>query len=269
MITPRTPVYYINLDDSLERNRNVLEFVKKVGLENVMRITAVDTRTKAKAQLYQDKVDPKAWQTLEEDIILGKRRYYGALTLGAIGCTLSHLKVYEDIVRKGIEYAVVFEDDILVGSAKDEFWKHMYSLKVPRDADFYLLCAKYYDWVKPVLENTVVPARFVGTYAYLITNKGAQTLLENLVPIKLQVDFQISTLHPKLKIYGYNGTNNVFAHGTHVFGTTIQDIVCTNGNCGIFTSPDNQDLIWIYASLSMALLVFVTLVWVVWTRTSN
>lgn len=42
------------------------------------------------------------------------------MTLGAIGCSLSHLSVYRQMIEMNIPYALVFEDDIIIDDLFDE-----------------------------------------------------------------------------------------------------------------------------------------------------
>ena len=37
--------------------------------------------------------------------------FFRHVTLGELGCSLSHLELWEDVVRCGISYQIVFEDD--------------------------------------------------------------------------------------------------------------------------------------------------------------
>ena len=45
------------------------------------------------------------------DVDLNRRQYHSVLTLGEIGCYLSHRKVWQKIVDEHLDFALVLEDD--------------------------------------------------------------------------------------------------------------------------------------------------------------
>ena len=99
IISPKTDVFYINLDDNKIRNENMKNIMDKLGFTNFKRMSAVDTRTLEKASRYKDDIDHDRYEILKEDIKLGKRRFYGGLTLGSIGCFQSHMNIYKNIIK--------------------------------------------------------------------------------------------------------------------------------------------------------------------------
>ena len=244
-ITKNTPVFYINLDESKDRNDNLINTMDKLGFNNVKRISATNTRTLEKVNEYKSYIDPERYEILKEDINLKKRRFYGALTLGSIGCFLSHMNIYKHIIDNNIPYAIIFEDDIKIDLNKNDFWNKIEKIDIPTDTDYYLLSATYYQWAKAISTNsdTIKLGRFTGTYAYIITNKGAKILYEKLKLIKYQIDFQISILMKAglINIYGYHGPKFI-KHDQDTFKTTIQDITCDK-NCKMFDLDTEAEII--------------------------
>lgn len=234
-MNPNITTFYINLDDSTKRDIEMKKIFKKYHFTNVTRLSAVDTRDYKKAMQYQSFIRPDELERLKTDVKLGRRRRFGSLTLGAIGCTLSHMNIYKIMIDQNIKNALIFEDDILVDLEPDEFWKRMKNIDIPEDTDMYTITSGYYEWKKKIKpeSNTVTFGRFVGTCAYYITLKGANILYKNLIPILYQVDFQMSmlALANVIKIYGYDGPT-IFTHGSYKYGSTIQDINCDD-NCDI------------------------------------
>ena len=229
-ITKDIPTYYINLDESTDRNISIINTLNKVGFSNITRIPAIDTRTDDLVSRYQKYIDPEAYQILQEDNKAGKRRYFGSLTNGSIGCFLSHLAVFDRILRNGDQSAVIFEDDAIISIEPDVFWQGIRNMDAPLgDTHMYLLNAVYLDGIRRIFpgSNTVQPSRFMGTHAYFITREGALILSEKLRSVKYQIDFQMSLLIKagKINIYGYDGPAIVYQDQS-VFKTTLQNLHC-------------------------------------------
>jgi len=226
-ITRITPVYYINLDDSQKRRNNIVETLTRLGFTNINRISAINTRTIQKVNNYKNLIEPFHYKTLLEDNKLGKRHFFGALTNGSVGCYLSHLEAYKQIIANNNENALIFEDDAIIDIPTDIFWDRINKLYIPGDTDIYLLDGTYYDKITHINKNTYKIFRFTGLYSYLITNKSAQKLLTYLSPIKYQIDFDISILISAglQKVYGYKGPS-ITHHDYGIFDTTIQNLNC-------------------------------------------
>jgi GR25 family glycosyltransferase involved in LPS biosynthesis len=91
------PAYVVNLDQDIDRYLKVKDTLGNLGFSNVCRWTAVDARKSDRQDMLQ---------------------YYGVRTtssfnnVGAIGCSLSHLSLYEDFLSSGEAYRLIFEDDV-------------------------------------------------------------------------------------------------------------------------------------------------------------
>ena len=85
------PVYYINLKKDVERNLKTITNLKENNISTYQRIDAIK---------------------VEE----GKIKYN--MSLGEIGCTLSHLKAIEEFYNSDNEYAMICEDDIDLSNSK-------------------------------------------------------------------------------------------------------------------------------------------------------
>jgi hypothetical protein len=71
----------------------------------------------------------------------------------------------------------------------------MSEIKIPEDADIILLHALIIEKDKDITDKMKKINFFNCTTFYFITNKGAKILLQNLKPIKMQIDAQISRLN--------------------------------------------------------------------------
>lgn len=121
------------------------------------------------------------------------------LTAGEIGCALSHLAIYQEILQKGISVALILEDDVLLGdglkhilasSGSGSVMKSMQSDKpqmlqlsyVPRG---YRLGSSFINESSRV----ATPACEVWrTSGYIINLAGARSLLDGLYPLWTTAD---------------------------------------------------------------------------------
>ena len=219
------PVFYINLDDNIERNKNIIENINKVGFTNYEKISAVDTRTIEKVNKYKNMIDSNSYKDLLENNKSHKRKYHEDLTNGSIGCFLSHLKIYQKIVDNNIPMAIILEDDCVFNLDKEKFWNQINKINMPQDTDMIILSGIFKKFSK-INENVGKFKRFYLLHFYVVTNSGAKKLLENLKIIQYQIDSQISILNlqKKINLYAYNDIS--LAHSDSKFGTNIQNLSC-------------------------------------------
>ncbi|MBT1451903.1 glycosyltransferase family 25 protein [Glaciecola sp. XM2] len=98
------PIFVINLDGSDERLRNVEQQLQSIGA-TFERIPAVDGRIMSEEERLAH-YSPKKNEV----------QYHKALTPGEIGCYLSHRKAWQSIIDKGLDAAIILEDDIVCQS---------------------------------------------------------------------------------------------------------------------------------------------------------
>lgn len=90
---------------------------KRIPLEIVY---GKDTRTPKKAERFREYVDPdyydKAVEMYHDSSV--KRPDITYFNLGAIGCMMGHMKIYEKCFNQGVKYALIFEDNVVIDSNK-------------------------------------------------------------------------------------------------------------------------------------------------------
>ncbi|KAF1474772.1 putative inactive glycosyltransferase 25 family member 3, partial [Pygoscelis antarcticus] len=105
------------------------------------------------------------------------------LTKGEVGCFLSHYHVWKEIVSRGLERSVVFEDDVRFEAAfPARLQRLMEELEgAQRDWDLIYLGRKQVNAEDEVpvegVRNLVVAGYSYWTLAYAISRRGAQKLL--------------------------------------------------------------------------------------------
>lgn len=226
-VTPDINAFYINLDDNKDRRTNIENILISLKFSNFKRINACDTRTIENVNKYIKLIDTDAYNTLINNIKTGKRNMHRELTKGAIGCYLSHIMIYDYMIKNNIPFALIFEDDCGISESHDNFWKKINSIDIPSDADIFLFDAVFHEYnLNNCPTNNVCQVYFFyGTHFYLITLSGAQKVLKYLLPIKYQIDNSMSILSyaQKIKIYG---SRNIKFNIKNNFGSTIQLLKC-------------------------------------------
>lgn len=143
--------------------------------------------------------------------------FYISLTKGELGCLLSHLTLFHEIVEKKLPFAFILEDDVVVS---DKLKKAMIDtnvfLSLNSDIDLvilgYSLDAVNFDaqiklsfwqrrrWGENKIGKPV--QRFYGSYAYFITFEGASKIIELSKNVLIPSDIFINSLITKgIQVY--------------------------------------------------------------------
>lgn len=196
-------IYVINLDKDKDRLNKTLKEIKK------MSNTALGKTNRISGVLGKDinyQTDKNAKNTVSSVFSnIGSK--------SAIGCALSHVKAWKQMLKNKDNTALFLEDDIDV---KDNFKDIFEKLKVPDD--FYIIylgCTigcdveKEYSFeyplskvflgsgitkkVKKINDNVFVPSLPLALHGYILSKKGAEYLLYNIEKDKIygHIDAQI------------------------------------------------------------------------------
>lgn len=197
-------VYVINMDKDKQRLKEITKECKKFNIK-FERFTGIDASKLTKKE--------------KSKYITDYCNNY--CTNSIIGCAMSHIKIYEDIINKGYKNALILEDDIYICNDFYDVLNKAFE-ELPEDYDILYLGAlglaskeKYYD-VNIILKlfkkkkkyinnnkfkNIFVPEFPLGTHAYIISNKGCKILLKYLIKIYFHIDWLINLNINKLNIY--------------------------------------------------------------------
>ena len=129
------------------------------------------------------------------DFNSAKKYYKRNISLGEIGCSLSHLKTYQKIVDDNLDGAFVFEDDILISSDIKNIINAIHSNidKLPQNIWLGLGHSYLYTNKKlldiPNIDNTIYKSRRTnGGWGYYIDRNAAKKLLSLNTPIRFTAD---------------------------------------------------------------------------------
>jgi len=152
-----------------------------------------------------------SWKTINVNkwIAMGKvvrsLRFRGRqkrLTRGELGCYDSHVRVWKEVVKQNLSYALVLEDDAEISL-----------MQAPRMAEISAALQNRNDWdvvilypinhvhrADPFQTHSAVKTRFLpighmtGLAGYLISNEGARKLLKKPFPIACPVDAYVPNM---------------------------------------------------------------------------
>lgn len=213
-------VCVINLDRSPDRLAAIKDRLEALGVK-FHRISAVDGKTLSPEELLRS-CEPSCAKFA---------------TKGAIGCALSHRKVWRRMVKRHLQQVLVLEDDAVFLQPRDDFEKRFQRswTAVPKDWDAVKIGASSssgdranydaFDWLTTIIpsmfsrskrmgagtrvnEYIVRPDTSTGTHCYAIKLSGAKKLLRDThkLTFPAHVDILMSSHVPDLKLYGFIDT---------------------------------------------------------------
>lgn len=188
-------VYIINLDKDTERLQSTLQECKKITNKYPIRIPGVYGKE------------------LPQEIINDNTTYFYSKfgIRSAIGCAISHINVWNKIIENGDNFALILEDDVMVDN---DFSSKFRNIHIPDDFYIvYLGCTigcdinKNYSLEYPLAklfignpkkvvkinDNVFIPSLPLALHGYLLSQKGAQFLVNKLKEDKIysHIDAQI------------------------------------------------------------------------------
>lgn len=144
------PIYYINLDYRKDRDLNIVNHLKSLGIKNFKRVSAIDGNE------YDDSIN---------------------LSKSEIGCTLSHLKALELFLESNNEYALICEDDVDLSNIFNK--KNNIDTVLRSDLDLCVQLAVIMREEMPINFNPHIRSFWdFGTTCYLINRKYAKKIIE-------------------------------------------------------------------------------------------
>jgi glycosyl transferase family 25 len=178
------PVFVISLRDS-PRRKSIRQKLEKWPGEWSF-VDAVDGQTLSPQDLATN-YDPTT----------AFRRNGRPLALSEIGCALSHRRIYQGMIDRGLDRAIILEDDAILRDSFSEF-------------PFYTIGVEF-DVISFFSEDGLIrrrPAKYAGdvrlyravgivhnTVGYLISRRGAEKLLAATRIIKTVADWPIYPTH--------------------------------------------------------------------------
>lgn len=246
-------IYLVTIPRSWEARKDKIQ--QNLSGLNYTLFDGCDGRALSKTFLNENVAIEKAAEWMEYYHLFRYNTYiHRTLTPSEIGCSESHRMVYQDILNKGYNNALILEDDAMIWKpGLDAFKKSLESL--PDDWDVWYLGYRWHDCESPAaklkrkillglklvmepssgkkelskqkvfypkkISRHIWKAGFhAGTHAYAVTGKSAKTLLEENTPIYLAADILLAHLYLNGKLNSYISVPQVFREDQS-FKTTI------------------------------------------------
>ena len=185
------PAFCITLERRADRWRR---FQDQPGIDglNIKRFLGVDGKT------LNIKTDPRITTLTKRNILANKRRAHEEIdSVGAIGCSLSHIAIWQWMVDNNQELVLVFEDDAVVPTdfveKANQCIRNSNILKDSKKWDMWLLGCIWEDFTKiPEEAEMVRLGAFILSHGYIITNRTAKKFLKDVYPIHCHIDMWMS-----------------------------------------------------------------------------
>lgn len=219
------PSFIINLDTCQEKWLKSSSLLKSIGF-SPHRFPAI----------YGKSIDPKLLHSITHpsvDYTIKKGRSVDEQIqgLGAIGCYLSHVKLWEMLVESDNEMFLIFEDDLNpnINFSIDEIETYV-SQVITNHPDWDVIYLGFY---KPLpfgsedIRNTnniyQINEITFTTHAYLIHRRGAKKLLKHAFPIVHQVDSYMSFMASRGDLKSFRSARPFFYQNTIFSPSSVQE----------------------------------------------
>ena len=219
-------IYIVSLDWDSDSVNSVLDVINKVGLPHPCdyEVLGIDGSQLTKhhmglmgIQVYDD------WNLNNGGVIVEdteNRFWHRDVTMGEVGCALSHISIWEDAYRNQYDNILVYEDDIVFRDTMD--WNQLDKVKTMNYDLFYLgrLIQDGFDNVvdTPIDNMICKPHYSYQTHGYMLSKNGIKKLVHNHLPTYKSMLFPVDELLPSL----YCRTprtelNNIFVKDMNTF----------------------------------------------------
>jgi GR25 family glycosyltransferase involved in LPS biosynthesis len=181
------PIAVINLAHRTDRWQAVSTRMAAIGLNKLIKVPAVEG-----AKLALDQIAPLLGQPTS--LIENAPRSHYTMTRPAVGCFLSHLAVWQWMIKNKLPRVLVFEDDATPAANFDPARFRAVISSLPQNIGLVLLGRIIMNGMADRADGAPLARMyyFNGTFAYLITPAACRTLVSRLLPMNGHIDHQIS-----------------------------------------------------------------------------
>ncbi len=219
-------IYIINLKFRNERLINMKSLMNKINIDkNKIEIFEAIDGNELKDEYINSILSISSLDSLNNT----SKNHKDIRTKGAIGCYLSHYKIWEKVINENLNNVLIFEDDITTNIHSKEF--NEYIKELPEDYDVAMI-SWFTLWFDPLVNpkkkeiinnnwNKYNSVNLWGCAAYMVSRKGAEKLVKDAFPICYQVDSYINILNNiNSNFIRYIANESLFVQGN--FKTDIQ-----------------------------------------------
>ena len=171
------PVYYI----AFNKNNNLENNLTGIGFISVNHFKAIDGRKFDIDDLIKNNtITIRSYN----DLIFGRHEHNGIPSLGAIGCTLSHLSLWKLCVDFNMPYIIICEDDVHINKdlSKKDIKNIIESITKENGSFVSSNLSK---------EDEIL---FIGLRFYILSQGACKQLIKYALPIDVQTDFYVGNI---------------------------------------------------------------------------
>jgi glycosyl transferase, family 25 len=181
------PIAVINLPHRTDKWQAVSSRMAAVGLNKLIKVPAIDG-----GKLSLEAIAPLLGQP-PELIELPPTSHF-ALTRPAIGCFLSHVAIWQQMIEQNLPRMLVMEDDATPVANFDPIRFSSVVNQLPQAAQMVLFGRIIMNGMaeKPKGSDLSRIYYFNGTFAYLITPAACKFLISRVLPVNGHIDHEIS-----------------------------------------------------------------------------
>lgn len=195
------PLYYIGF----KRIEELENKAKALGFANINHFQAIDgMKFEPKKLLEDDIITIRSYN----DLVDTRTQHSGLPSLGAVGCTMSHNKLWQKCVDNNFPYIIILEDDVdLPDKITSEQLEKITNI-LSKEKSVY------------ISSDAVVGKVVFGTHFCILSNEACKELIKNTFPIDVQTDSYIWNKNNTGKI----NVENFKLAGQKPHKSSIQDI---------------------------------------------
>jgi len=178
--------YIISLSDDLYES--AVEKLEKTGIRNFKKFNAISGSTLTDFVKNPNYVSVKGYYDISIPVYRNAHSDLGSIN--AVGCYMSHVKIWEKIIHEKLSGSFIFESDAVC----DENLFLFTELFLKKPNPHIIFFGYFGNVIKDVGPISKLNGRFLGMHSYYITNEGAKLFLKNAFPIEQQIDSYISDI---------------------------------------------------------------------------
>ena len=203
------PLYYISFKPKPKLESNL----SQKGFKNINFFPAVDGRKFDIGELKElNMISIRAYT----DLTIGREEHSGLPSLGSVGCTMSHYKLWKKCVDHKLPYIIIAEDDVNVNSISEKDLQNIRNIILKKNGVF----------VSSNISRTP-NTFFFGTHFCIVSLGACKELIEYAFPIDVQTDYYMAHLDTlgKISIEGFKIASQSILQGSSIQNNCIKCIL--------------------------------------------
>jgi glycosyl transferase family 25 len=254
--------YVINLDKNMNKYKNIQNIFLPLGIypERFSAIYGKD--------LNKNYINNITSPYVQYSIEKGRSLDCEIGTLGAIGCSLSHIKLWQMLINSDQDIFFILEDDAFLSSDYsindiNYYINNVNSLNIDWDII-------YIGWYKidPLKNQDILTSNNIYkvksllycAHSYIINKKGALKLLQNAFPIIHQIDSYMSFMYMYRNVNAYRNKIS-YINQKNINGTDIQSDFSIKIHINRLSNKDILYIIYFFIFI-ITLIIVLTIIFI-------